>query len=834
MTHSSESDDLKNLPEEVLSPAITNVEASVFSGTHDNERVELESQSQESGCTCKSREAERREQDGERRDGGEGAGPHGESPHSGRALSSTGNFSNPPLPLSETAIGADTAGKKAVSDFHNGEGWETGLLREEHGARENENVCENPEKEDSVEKDRIAENEDEARGPRGYLQDEVRGTKAELEVIRDVVADAYDSAPPDRRNYRKVGRRLLAHVYYCACLQATRGAGGEELFRGVPISYRLIQKACRDMGCRIPSSTKAVWSPLRARGLLIVQGYFYREGDGPGRSRRFRLSRGLMERLINAAEKGVETETRYNLMTGARIRKARKTKLTYDGTHSWKGRSTPIYRVLKTLKGQRDLVNKRAVEEHLQAKRAKKQNARWQYEMKRAAFFGLLRRCCRRQEGKWVLNDEVGAGTKEAISQARRDAYEAWRAYTRARSRYSQDLQLWVDIKAQGLEPAPDQPSGIYEYTTAYKVQEASGRLTMTCGLQNASKEMKAAAAKGISDYHNYDIKSSQTEALRQEMRDAVEAGADLDPSVLSDYEGKDALTEEYGIARDRWKRPEHSVKFGARFSHESYQKATAFAKRKVIARIGTSEDGTPNFDNLPTLRHEKRMWAWERAVYNALPTMAQVAHDWAKDEEISYDDPEVIYGLLKKIYGEMAEEIGKWRAWLVDGHWRGERKSGSRHGYYVENPCGLAFSIHDEWIEGDSGPSRYEQEAAYVTSRLQGLEAAYIHALARLAEEYDYEFLRNEHDGGVVLGKVPEEARDRARNMSGFRRAQLEEKSFEEERSDEESSSSLYECERKMRNLRSFASDRLPVRLRQNRRGTEPTGTGRRFGRQE
>jgi hypothetical protein len=141
---------------------------------------------------------------------------------------------------------------------------------------------------------------------------------------------------------------------------------------------------------------------------------------------------------------------------------------------------------------------------------------------------------------------------------------------------------------------------------------------------------------------------------------------------------------------------------------------------------------------------------------------MAQVARDWADDADVEEDDPEVIYGMLKDIYGPMAEEIDRWREWLVDGHWRWYHSRGGPHGAFVTNPCGLAFSIHDDRFTKEGTIDRYGQKVAYAMSRLQGLEAAYMHALAQIAGDYDYEFLRNEHDGAVVIGTIPADARRR------------------------------------------------------------------------
>jgi hypothetical protein len=158
---------------------------------------------------------------------------------------------------------------------------------------------------------------------------------------------------------------------------------------------------------------------------------------------------------------------------------------------------------------------------------------------------------------------------------------------------------------------------------------------------------------------------------------------------------------------------------------------------------------------------------------------MSQVAHNWTEDPDVPLKAPEEAYRLLKQVFGPMAEAIDEWREWLLEKHWRLEGQNGSLCGYSVQNPCGLSFSINDEKLMENGEANRYKQKAAYATSRLQGREAAYIHALTILSVEHDYEVLRNEHDGAVVLGEIPDDARQKARDISGFYRAIIEEKPF-------------------------------------------------------
>jgi hypothetical protein len=179
------------------------------------------------------------------------------------------------------------------------------------------------------------------------------------------------------------------------------------------------------------------------------------------------------------------------------------------------------------------------------------------------------------------------------------------------------------------------------------------------------------------------------------------------------------------------------------------------------------------DWSKLHRFEFESGTMAFQRAIYNELPTMARVAQDWADKGDCKYDDPEAVYQKLKEFYQEMTKEIDRWRGWLVDHHWEIAGQNGG-DGYHVKNPCGLPF-------DKTEFESRYARKAAYATSRLQGREAAYMLSHAIVAEEEGFEHLRNEHDGAAVLGTIPESAREKAREQSGFHCASLEAKPFEE-----------------------------------------------------
>lgn len=112
----------------------------------------------------------------------------------------------------------------------------------------------------------------------------------------------------------------------------------------------------------------------------------------------------------------------------------------------------------------------------------------------------------------------------------------------------------------------------------------------------------------------------------------------------------------------------------------------------------------------------------------------------------------------------------------LLTAYWEAESYSGGRgKGQVMRNHCGITFCKYD--YEGG-----HEARSKAMAWYLQGLEAACVHALTVLSEEYDYEVMANEHDGLITIGTIPEEAQERARKASGSRRAELTDKRFEDE----------------------------------------------------
>jgi hypothetical protein len=105
--------------------------------------------------------------------------------------------------------------------------------------------------------------------------------------------------------------------------------------------------------------------------------------------------------------------------------------------------------------------------------------------------------------------------------------------------------------------------------------------------------------------------------------------------------------------------------------------------------------------------------------------------------------------------------------------------------GGWMENACGVSFGKHN-YSEG------HEQRSKVMAWMLQGREAAFCHHLTILSAESDaFSVVANEHDGLIIrkdtegekaFQEALQSAIGKARDRSGFHRADLVEKDFADE----------------------------------------------------
>lgn len=536
---------------------------------------------------------------------------------------------------------------------------------------------------------------------------------AQSRVIEEHL-DEVELAHPDWARYRVAARQLMAYVLHLHL------AFGDRYAYGVPVPWDRIAalEGAPNRG------TIDVWEPLESEGLLEATGY------GPNWCRQFLAPDALLREFWRAGRRDrlASVTTRHDGFTGTRSRRVRTTKTTYEGGASWSQRSKLMYDVLSYWRKARCVVDREGFELHLE-------------RMEREADAAI----------------DAAASAPEDKSALRRSTYMI--------ARVAHESHVWDAVCIQGLVPAEDLGPGVFQFSPAYKVQELSGRLSMIAGgSQNMTTEGKHAAYGNIEGARNYDIVGSHTVRLVEEFELANERGAGLDITVLTEYPGKDALAKEYGVPRSVFKRAEHAPKYGAGFV-PTMGVAWKLARDRAKKRL--AEWGNTSY-------YKERVCSdretWDRFVRSCLPTMAQLALEIAEDDKVPLGDAEDAYSLLREVYGPMAQEMKRWRSWLVTDHWRLHSRPGGR-GHFIEGPCGIAFNMYDY-------PER-ERGTKYASMLLQGREAAFIHHLTLLGSAYGYEPVANEHDGLIVVGRIPEEAIEEARRLSGFATAKLVEKPF-------------------------------------------------------
>lgn len=261
---------------------------------------------------------------------------------------------------------------------------------------------------------------------------------------------------------------------------------------------------------------------------------------------------------------------------------------------------------------------------------------------------------------------------------------------------------------------------GVYSFETDYSPLE-SGRISSR--LQSATRELKFAMYNQINDLNNYDLKSSQAVILRHFMREAGIPCPWLD-EYLDNPEAKAEYAQQVGFkgsgAEDCWKNCLYALFMGAALPWRT-DKPEEFRsiELKIYEQVGTLEGLQP---------------AYER---------------------------------FKAVVGPLKESIDKWHDYLLNtfaNNPENIRRSGRL--VYVRNACNMPFCVtpSDKSI---TAKNKIKRELA--AHMLQGQEACFIHHLTLLGKDYDYRPIGNEHDGLIVIGEIPPEAIELAKERSGL-----------------------------------------------------------------
>jgi hypothetical protein len=566
-----------------------------------------------------------------------------------------------------------------------------------------------------------------------YLQTKMQANYAQRNMLDKKVAKAPDHA-------QAAYRHLIIHLLNCGQVYTLKEWIGmhsiDVLREKLPGGHNL-------------SATTALWdfeeSVIQSRN----DGEYYTPKRGlPGRSREYRIDPAFAIRFWQLSGEG-DPNYKLHRHNGEPNKRARgsaalKTELRDKDSHRWgeeKNLPGGHYSLLDgALRILSDTTHKIDISELTEAKDLLKE--KWD---KAKSQLGQARR--HHENVSYLADKPDRTGDEEKrLQAARKQLNEAKTQKENIEGRYHALLSGYETIVRQADDVDDD---GVIYMQNAYEVQDISGRVSFRKGGPQGLPSALKAFSYSMENVYNYDIKSSQTTGLRQLASDLQDIGYDVDTDALDDYMakgGKDWVTRNYDLPRDLVKRVEHAIKFGGKIPDSMDD---AYAKKGT--RWG-----------MPAIASHVEDFFGERVEQNR-----------------ALSDLQEIFGPQSQMIEDLAEG-------LLTAYWDEHSFSGGRgKGRIMTNHCGITFCKYD--YEGGH-KARSKAMAWY----LQGLEAAYVHAITILSEEYDYEVMANEHDGCITIGTIPQEAKNRAQNLSGFDKAILTDKRFEDEEDVEEAADAL------------------------------------------
>ncbi|MBF0290266.1 MAG: hypothetical protein HQM14_20825 [SAR324 cluster bacterium] len=312
--------------------------------------------------------------------------------------------------------------------------------------------------------------------------------------------------------------------------------------------------------------------------------------------------------------------------------------------------------------------------------------------------------------------DSVEPGRKEFLS---------------LRGKYINDRTCYSTVLGQVSDDVDG--LGFHRYTAAHRVQKGGRLSEIGGGLQSASREMKLASTLGIPNLFNYDLVSSQVNGLIQEF-----ARFNLNTEWLEDYrdipDSKREYAEFIGIDVATW-------------------------KICLLATImGSSVSRNVN-----------------SSVFRALTDYQRRVHKNSIGLTLRF------YKLLGSIK-PLKYVLDKWHGILISGGGGGVSDSRAytyANQKYLKNAAGMKALVGNILDDGRVKPlvdkNKLKRElAAFV---LQGQEAAFIHHLTVLSEEFGFVVVGNEHDGLITIGEIPVAAIVKAGELSGLENPSMKKK---------------------------------------------------------
>ena len=316
---------------------------------------------------------------------------------------------------------------------------------------------------------------------KGYMRTKMTGTTAQSNLL-----DSWCSC--------EAQRELVIHLFHSWLLYWSDLQ---------PICARLMR---RDLtGC--PDETERVWKPLKERGVLWTDGKYH---SARGESRTFRLTRRAAAALAEAGREGKPDARKLHSGKRDQADPALGMALYDSSRHRWKRTSDILGGALEAL-GDAEQTLDRSASEAI--------------------------RCLLVEEKKQAEKRRERAAEALLLAgglQPKRDYKKADAAYTSATCRLAAFDHSEHVIERQMVRE--EDSGGLTRIQNAYEVQEISGRLSFKQGGTQGLMGVVKALYYDQMVLRNYDICSSQTEALR-ELADKLQgAGADVDTTALDEY----------------------------------------------------------------------------------------------------------------------------------------------------------------------------------------------------------------------------------------------------------------------------------------------------------
>jgi hypothetical protein len=251
----------------------------------------------------------------------------------------------------------------------------------------------------------------------------------------------------------------------------------------------------------------------------------------------------------------------------------------------------------------------------------------------------------------------------------------------------------------------------------AYKGSKTGRLFERGGGMQNMPKHLKKMAYAYVFDTHNYDIRSCHLAIIAQLCREEGHVLPMLD-DYMADKQAKHDWAKNAHMPVELWKACLLSLFFGAALGKS--KKASLYRDVwEFLEKHGdpyTAEDIDRHYENF---------------IRVGVPFI-EARKTW-------------IQVLKAKLIPKMTYNKN-----------------------FLVNHCGATMFIPDKWT-----PAEIREVASFVT---QGLESAFINHLMLLSKEYGWINRSIEHDGLVTTGRISQEAIAKARHLSGFYTALLEE----------------------------------------------------------